>query len=162
MASSIIPLPPPLKISGNVSNNWRVFNSMWKNYETATNLIEKSSEIRTATLLSCIGMDGFELYETLDFAEEGDRKQIDKVLERLEMHFVGEVNETFERFKFNQRNQEVSEGIDGYVSSLRSLVKTCNFAALEDSLLRDRVVMGIHEDSTRKKTIRKLETWILS
>ena len=128
--------------------------SMWKNYETTTNLIEESSEIRTATLLSCIGMDGFELYETLDFAEEGDQKQIDRVLKHLEMHFVGEVKETFERFKFNQRNQEVTKGIDGYVNSLRSMVKTCNFTALEDSLLRDRIVMGIHEDSTHKKLLQ--------
>ena len=126
---------------------------MWRNYETATNLSEKSSEIRTATLLSCIGMDGFELCESLDFAAEGDRQQIDIVLDRLERHFVGEVNEIFERFKFNQWNQEASELIDAYVSALRMLVKSCNFAALEESLLRDRIVMGIRDDATRKKTL---------
>ena len=94
MASTTIPLPPPLKIAGNMSNNWRIFKSMWRNYETATNLSEKSSEIRTATLLSCIGIDGFDLCESLDFAEE-DRQKIDNVLDRLERHFVGEVKRNF-------------------------------------------------------------------
>ena len=153
-SSSIIPLPPPLKMTGNLSNNWRIFKSMWKNYETATNMSEKSSEIRTATLLSCIGMEGFELYETLDFPTEDERTKIEKVLDRLERHFVGEVNETFERFRFNQRNQEVSETIDSYVSALRALVKSCNFGTLEESLLRDRIVMGIRDDATRKKLLQ--------
>ena len=127
---------------------------MWRNYETATNLSEKSTEIRTATLLSCIGIEGFELCKCLDFAEEEDRQKIDKVLDRLERHSVGEVNETFERFKFNQRNQEASELIDAYVSAIRVLVKSCNFAALEESLLRDGIVMGIRDDATRKKLLQ--------
>ena len=74
---------------------------MWINYETAANLADKSTEIRTATFLACIGVDGFQLYKSLDFAEDTDKTKIDKVLERLERHFIGEVNETFERVKFN-------------------------------------------------------------
>jgi hypothetical protein len=117
--TAAIPLPPPLKMSGSLANNWKTFKAMWNNYETAANLNDKSTEVRTATFLTSIGMDGFQLYESLDFAEEGDRNKIDKVLERLDRHFVGEVNETFERFKFNQRNQEMNESIDAYVSALR-------------------------------------------
>jgi uncharacterized protein YfaT (DUF1175 family) len=127
--TSAIQLPPPLKMSGSLANNWKTFKAMWNNYETAANLNDKSTEVRTATFLTSIGMDGFQLYESLDFAEEGDRNKIDKVLERLDRHFVGEVNETFERFKFNQRNQEMNESIDAYVSALRSIVKSCNFSA---------------------------------
>ena len=96
--TSAIQLPPPLKMSGSLANNWKTFKAMWNNYEIAANLNDKSTEVRTATFLTSIGMDGFQLYESLDFAEEGDRSKIDKVLERLDRHFVGEVNETFERF----------------------------------------------------------------
>ena len=152
--TSAIQLPPPLKMSGSLANNWKTFKAMWNNYEIAANLNDKSTEVRTATFLTSIGMDGFQLYESLDFAEEGDRNKIDKVLERLDRHFVGEVNETFERFKFNQRNQEMNESIDAYVSALRSIVKSCNFAALEESLLRDRVVIGIRDDGARRKLLQ--------
>ena len=127
---------------------------MWTNYETAANLLNKDTEIRTATLLACIGQEGFELYETMDFADATDRKKIDKVLDRLERYFIGEINETFERFKFNQRVQEPYETIDCYVSALRTLIKPCNFAALEDSLLRDRIVMGISDDASRRKLLQ--------
>ena len=87
--TSAIPLPPPLKMSGgSLATNWKTFKAMWQNYETTANLNEKSTEVRTATFLTCIGMDGFQLCESLDFAEEGDRTKIDKVLERLDRHFV--------------------------------------------------------------------------
>ena len=157
--TSAIPLPPPLKMSGgSLATNWKTFKAMWQNYETTANLNEKSTEVRTATFLTCIGMDSFQLCESLDFAEEDDRTKTDKVLERVDRHFVGEVNETFERFKFNQRNQELNESIDTYVSALRA-VKPCNAAALEESLLRDRIVIGIRDDGARRNCFR-LEIWI--
>lgn len=152
--TSSIPLPPPLKMTGSLTANWKTFKAMWTNYETAAELIDKPTEIRTATFLTCIGVEGFQLYESLDFAADGDNHKIDKVIERLERHFVGEVNETFERFKFNQRCQESNETVDVYVGALSTLVKTCSFAALEDSLLRDRIVMGIRDDNTRKKLLQ--------
>ena len=152
--TSAIPLPPPLRMTGSLANNWKTFKAMWNNYETAANLNDKATEVRTATFLACIGMDGFQLCESLDFAEEGDRTKIDKVLERLDRHFVGEINETFERFKFNQRSQEPNESIEAYVSALRALVKPCNFATLEESLLRDRIVIGIRDDGARRKLLQ--------
>ena len=83
-----------------------------------------------------------------------DRKKIQPVLERLEKHCVGETNETFERYIFRRRSQEESETIDTYVSVLRSLVRSCNFGALEDSLLRDQIVIGISDDATRRKLLQ--------
>lgn len=127
---------------------------MWINYETAATLADKSTEIRTATLLACIGIEAFQLIQTLDFAEENHRTDIDRVIARLDTHFIGEVNETFERFKFNQRIQDSNETIDNYVSALRILIQSCNFGTLENSLLRDRIVIGVRDDATRKKLLQ--------
>ena len=41
-----------------------------------------------------------------------------------------------------------------YVTSLRTLAKTCNFGQLENDLIRDRVVMGIRDNTTRKKLLQ--------
>ena len=40
------------------------------------------------------------------------------------------------------------------MSVLRTLVRSCNFGALEESLLRDRIVMGINVDATRRKLLQ--------
>jgi len=127
---------------------------MWINYETAVNLADKSTEIQTATLLACIGVEAFQLIQSFDFAEDAHRTNIDQVIAHLDTHFIGEVNETFERFKFNQRIQDLNETIDIYVSALRTLVRSCNFGALENSLLRDRIVIGVRDDATRKNYYR--------
>ena len=55
------------------------------------------------------------------------------MIEKFEEYMLGQINETFERYRFNSRNQEPSEGIDAYVSALRNLAKICNFGSLHKS-----------------------------
>ena len=54
--------------------------------------------------------------------------------------------------------QQQGESFDSYLTALHSLIKTCDFGTLQDNLLRDRVVLGIRENGTRKKLLaeRKL------
>ena len=45
--------------------------------------------------------------------------------------------------------------MEKYIAELRRLSKSCNFENLEDSLLRDRVVMGVKCDITRRKLLQE-------
>ena len=67
----------------------------------------------------------------------------------------GETNETYERYCFNKRDQEAGESIETYVASLRSLAKTCNYGELANDLIRDRIVVGIRDNSVRKRLLRE-------
>ena len=60
------------------------------------------------------------------------------------------VPKTYERYIFNLRNQHSDESIDEYVTELKHLSKSCNY--LCDSLLRDKLIMGIVDKETRKVT----------
>ena len=51
------------------------------------------------------------------------------------------------------RVQQEGETVDAYVTALKSLAKTCNFRQLQDDLLRDRIVIGIKDNTTRKKLL---------
>ena len=51
----------------------------------------------------------------------------------------------------------MNESIDSYVAVLRNLAKTCNYGTLEENLIRDRIVMGIRENSTRKRLLQESE-----
>lgn len=46
--------------------------------------------------------------------------------------------------------QEPNETIDAYVAMLQTLARTCKYDALEDEMIRDRIVLGILDNSTRK------------
>ena len=84
-----------------------------------------------------------------------ERKDIDVVLEKLEVFCVGETNEIYERYQFNNRDQDSGESIDSHVASLRTLAKTCNYGSLLDSLIRDRLVVGIRDNGTRKRLLQE-------
>ncbi|KAK2158689.1 hypothetical protein LSH36_165g00005 [Paralvinella palmiformis] len=67
-----------------------------------------------------------------------------KIELQMDEYFTGEINETMERFNFNKRNQAMDENVDNYVTCPRTLAKTCNFCDnCGDSLIRDRIIMGI-------------------
>ena len=46
---------------------------------------------------------------------------------------------------------EQGETVDAHVTALKTLTKTCNFGQLQDDLCRDRIVIGIKDNATRKK-----------
>lgn len=152
-----IPFPPKLDLSGNVANNWKRFKRVWENYEIASGLTTRGMQQRTATLLTCIGADALNVYDGLVFENEEERGDVNAVLQKFETFCLGQTNETFERFCFNKREQEPHENIDTYAAALRTLARTCNYGELEDDFIRDRIVVGIRDNATRKKLLQQAQ-----
>ena len=149
-----VPLPAKLEMRGDMSSNWRRFERMWRNYEIVTRLREETAEFRTATLLTCIGSEALDVYEGLPFDDDANERQnVEVVLQKFQEFCLGEVNETYESYMFFCRNQDAGETVESYITTLRKMVKTCNFGRLEDRLLRDRVVMGILDENLRSKLL---------
>ncbi len=70
----------------------------------------------------------------------------------------------YERARFNQRVQQTNEPVDKFITALYALAENCNYGALHDQLLRDRLVVGLRDrtlsermqldrDRTLEKTI---------
>ena len=92
----------------------------------------------------------------MDFTPETDNQVLNKVVEKFKEFCIGETNETYERFIFNRQDQEENKSIDQYVTVLQKLAQTCNFCScLHDSLIRDRLVLGIRNESIRKKLLQE-------
>ena len=148
--------PQPLKTEGNLATNWKRFKRTWDNYAIVARLECFDEKFKTAMFLSVIGEDALEMFDGMDFTPETDRQILSKVVEKFAEFCIGETNETYERFIFNRRDQEENESIDLYVTVLRKLAQTCNFCScLHDSLIRDRLVLGIRDESIRKKLLQE-------
>ena len=148
--------PKPLDVSGNVADNWKQFKQVWKNYSIITNLSAQSEEYRVALFLHCIGPEALKIYNGMQFANDEEQESLATILEKFDEFTIGEVNETYERYIFNGRNQGPDEPIDAYVAALRSLAKTCGFCeCLNDSLLRDRIVLGVNNLNLRKRLLQE-------
>ena len=148
-------IPDPLRVTGsNVADDWRRFREQYENYELASDLTDKSQEKRAAVFLTCIGNDAYDVYRTMEFESPEDRKRLDPVIAAFEKFCVGAVNVTYERYVFNRRIQDSGERFDAFLGDVRRLARSCAFAAVEESMIRDRIVVGIREDSTRHKLLQ--------
>ena len=75
---------------------------------------------------------------------KGEERKYGKVKDKLDQHFIIKRNVIFERAKFNIRKQEPGEPVDAFITDLYCLYEHCEFRALRDKLIRDRIVMGLH------------------
>ncbi|KAJ8030740.1 hypothetical protein HOLleu_27229 [Holothuria leucospilota] len=151
---SIIPVPAAMDMKGDLPQNWAFFKGQWENYCIATKLNEKEEKIRVATLLSVMGKECFRLFQNLDMPEE-NRKKEDQIKEALEKNFEPTRNVIYERYKFNTADQLPNESIDEYVTRLRHLSKSCDFGALTDDLICDRIVLGTKDAILRSRLLRE-------
>lgn len=129
---------------------------MWKNYSLISHLDQQPRDYQTALFLHCVGTEALKIYNGFVYSEEEDKTDLPTVIKKFDQHIIGDTNETFERYIFNERNQDATESIDSYVTALRTLAKTCNFCdCLGDSLLRDRIVRGTKDSQTRKRLLQQ-------
>ena len=82
---------------------------------------------------------------------EADSKVYETVKEKFESHFVKRRNVIFERAKFNNRKQEQGEPVDAFITALYTLAEHCNYGALYDEMIRDRIVVGLRNLSLSEK-----------
>ena len=127
-----------------------------QNDAIVANLAAQPEEYQVMLFLHCLGTDALRVYNGLSFATEEDKKKLSKIMEKLDEFAIGEVNETYERYVFNSRDQEADESIDAYVAALHKLAQTCNLCScLHDSVIRDRIVLGIRSKQLRKRLLQE-------
>ena len=103
-------------------------------------------DCQAAIFLVCFGADAYEIFSTMEFDDEADKADPDKPIDAFEKHCIAEVNEVYESYAFQRRQQEPGENFNVFLSDL---VKS----------IRNRIVLEIHDDGTRKKLLqtRKLD-----
>ena len=80
-----------------------------------------------------------------------EKKTYDTVVAKFQGHFVKKRNLIFERVKFNQHKQEEGKSVDDFVTVLYSLSEHCQYAELQDEMICDRIVVGLHDSSLSEK-----------
>jgi hypothetical protein len=146
-----LPPPSPMNLTGNLAENWKNFEEDWKNWATATKLNKEEPEIVLAALKHVMGRETQELCTNLQIE---NRENPQNLITSLRNYFIPRKNITYERYVFNTTSQS-NESIDLYLHRLRRLASTCDFGNLKDSLIRDRIVIGISDNGTRERLLRE-------
>src|ERR1700733_4256352 len=164
MASAILfPIPAPMDCLGDIATNWDFFRDSWNDYECATELDKKDMKIRVATFRSVLGRDAQRILQFLPFSDPAKKDSLPDIITTLDLHFKPRRNEVYERYVFYTATQEPGEGIDSFVNRLRRLASSCAFSVpadirtYEDSMVRDRLILGSLDESARTRVFKDKE-----
>ena len=149
--------PGPLVLDANAADNWRKFLMQFEIYLVAKGKDSKPDKLKVNLLLNCAGPEAIEEYSHFVYNEGEDKECFADVCSKFKELCEGARNVIYERLVFNQRNQKEGERIDNFVSELKRLSLTCEFGALRDSLIRDRIVGGVLSDALRGELLKKAD-----
>ena len=62
-------------------------------------------------------------------------------------------NEVYGAFVFQSRYQKPDEPFDNFYMGLKKLVSNCGYGAQQERMLRDRIVMGVHDKKLQKRLL---------
>ncbi|KAK3926605.1 dTTP/UTP pyrophosphatase [Frankliniella fusca] len=93
-------------------------------------------------MLYFMGGKANDILATFKLTEE-DKKVYLKVKERFDSHCIAKKTKMYMRGRFNIREQKEGESVDQYITELHTLGKKCEYGAMTDELVRDRLIVGI-------------------
>ena len=159
--SSIPGIKPPKPFStsgGAVADDWKIFRQRWENYTILSDLETRTRARQVALLLQCLDDDALKTYQGFKFDTPADSRTVKEIIDKFEAFAIGAVNVTYERSLFNECVQKDGQAFESFYSELNQLVKTCQFCGeCENSLMRDRIVVGIRSTATRQELLRERE-----
>ena len=106
-------------------------------------------------MLSVTGEDATKAFDAFEWGETEDDSKIGDVLAKFGEYCEPRTQVIYERYRFNNRNQEPGESIASYLTELRTIAKNCQHESITpDDILRDRIVLGIRDDKIRERLLR--------
>ena len=147
--------PGPLIFGTRPAESWKLFRQRWEGYSLLSDLDKRPREYQIALLLHSLSDEALTVYNGLDFGGAPEARTVTDILDKLESFAIGQVNVTYELYKFYQRSQEEDESFDKFYSAIRFLSKSCSFCGnCIDSMLKDRIVLGIRDKPTQTELLK--------
>ena len=117
-------------------------------YLQAANLT--SAARKTSTLVYCLGPQAEDVLSTFNLTAQ-QQNDYDVVRTNFLRYFNVRKNVIFERARFNLRMQQEGESAEQFIMNLYQLIEHCEYGAMTDELLRDKIVIGILDKELSKK-----------
>ena len=83
-------------------------------------------------------------------------KNSKEIIGKLEAYFKPKRNIIYISCMFFSRDQEANEKSDAYLASLRRVASSCEFAQLEEELIKDRIALGTKDGGVQVHMLREL------
>ncbi|XP_077550596.1 uncharacterized protein LOC144163726 [Haemaphysalis longicornis] len=153
----LLKAPPPLQLTGNLSEQWKRFKQKFELFLVATTTKEqpRSEAAKAALLLSVAGDDALDVFNTFTFEAQECKEDYATVVSKFESYCSEVSNEVHERYVFRSRRQADGEPFEKFVGDLKKQAGQCNFGDQRDSMIRDQIVFGTNNPKLREKMLRE-------
>ena len=136
-------------------DDWPQYVERLEHFFTANGI--EDAEKKRSVLLTVIGAATYKtLRNILAPAKPGD-KTYAQLVEALTKYYKPAPSEIVQRFKFHSRVRKEGESIAAYLAELRSLSEYCNFGETLDTMIRDRLVCGVQDNSIQRRLLAEPE-----
>lgn len=153
---------PPSCLTVYDINNWSLWKQKFEIYLRASDKEKATDAVKIAILLSCIGDEGLDVYNTFP---DDKKTTLKDVLEQYDNYFLPAKVVAVETFKFNSLIQSEDQSIEQYLTELKKQAKLCDFicgnaecrASFEERMIRDRLIVGVHDKQIQARLLRETD-----
>lgn len=157
--------PSALVLGSEARADWIRWKEDWNDYSIIQDIPSKPAEMQLALFRMALGPDGKKILRhqptpvTTDRTGQEtpmDSNKVETLIKMMEIAVNGEINDTFERYRFRHRLQREDEIFDEFLTDLRELHKRCNFCdCMSDKMLKDQVITGITDNNLRERLLQQ-------
>ncbi|UYV62549.1 K02A2.6-like [Cordylochernes scorpioides] len=135
--------PSQFELTINNAEAWETWKYKFLLYSDAIQLETKPVKQQRAILLHNIGDDALNIYKTFGLQETLTNPTITEILEKFDNHFKPFKNVIYRRYNFFSEVQDKNQSFDDFVTKVKNKAVDCEFGDLTESLIRDRIVLGV-------------------
>ena len=139
-----VQVPLPDRFNFTSSNTWPAWIRRFDRFRIASGLSNRQATDQISTLMYAMGEQAEDILNTLHVPDDAN---YDQLKESLNTYFGVRRNLIIERAKFNRRVQQPGEFVDVFIQDLYRLAEHCDYGALREQLIRDRIVVGVIDDA---------------
>lgn len=146
----VFSLTAPGSFNFDEPNSWAQWIRRFERFRLASGLADKEDVYQVNSLLYIMGEKSDDILNTLALTEQ-QQKVYETVKAAFENHFIGKHNVIYERAKFNSRCQQLGEPAESFITDVHRLAQHCKYRALEEEMIRDRIVVGIRDNKLSER-----------
>ncbi|UYV77846.1 K02A2.6-like [Cordylochernes scorpioides] len=145
--------PPAEFVPYSNEKKWETWRELFEIFAIAVNLESMPLVRQRAILKHIAGEKTVMIYKTFHISENDTYPNVKEMLDMLTNHFKPFKNTIQRRNAFFTCVQKERQGIMEFVTELKHLAQECEFENLTESLIRDRLIIGILDREVKRKLL---------
>ena len=139
-----INLCPPAPFDFSKPEEWHKWKTRFEQFSLASGLSWKSGERQVSSLMYCMEENAEGVLATTNITNEL-KKEYTEVVQKFDEYFKVRKNLVSECASFNLAHQLADEPVENFITRLHQLAENCEFEGIKSEMIRDRLVIGIHD-----------------